>query len=149
MNSTITLQDTEVGIPLKSPRLRCYEFDHLRARHCSMNSIICVQCISLWTWSFVHNTQRYELDPFVIYSSTASQRHNNKDGRNDKDARRKTHAGRKTREGFFNNILPLTLLKGFERVVQGLHVRGSWRSNINCNILTPLLWSSRCVFLIL
>ena len=54
-------------------------------------------------------------------------------------------AGRKTQENFFNNILPLTLLQGFERVVQGLHVRGSWRSNINCNILTPLLWPSRCV----
>ena len=27
--------------------------------------------------------------------------------------------------------LPLTLLQGFERVVQGLHVRGCWRPNIN------------------
>ena len=27
--------------------------------------------------------------------------------------------------------LPLTLLKGFERVVLGLHVRGCWRPNIN------------------
>ena len=49
----------------------------------------------------------------------------------------------------YKYILPLTLLQGFERVVQGLHVRGSWRSNINCNILTPLLWPSRCVFLVL
>ncbi len=53
-----------------------------------------------------------------------------------KDAMTKTDAGindagRKTQEDFFNNILPLTLLQGFERVVQGLHVRGSWRSNIN------------------
>ena len=46
-------------------------------------------------------------------------------------------AGRKTQEDFFNNILPLILLQGFERVVQGLHVRGSWRPNVNCNILTP------------
>ena len=50
---------------------------------------------------------------------------------------------------FFNNILPLALLQGFERVVQGLRVRGCWRPNINCNILTPLLWPSRCVFLVL
>ena len=57
-------------------------------------------------------------------------------------------AGRKTQEDFFNNILPLPLLQGFERVVQGLHVRGSWRPNINCNILTPLLWPSRCVLLV-
>ena len=27
--------------------------------------------------------------------------------------------------------LPLTLLQGFERVVEGLHVRGWWRPNIN------------------
>ena len=36
--------------------------------------------------------------------------------------------------------LPLTLLQGFEKVIQGFRVRGSWRPNINCNILTPLLW---------
>ena len=41
-------------------------------------------------------------------------------------------ARRKTQEDFFNNIfLPFTLLQGFERVVQGLHVRGCWRPNIN------------------
>ena len=27
--------------------------------------------------------------------------------------------------------LPLTLLQGFERVVEGLHVRGCWRPNVN------------------
>ena len=62
---------------------------------------------------------------------------------NDKDA------VRKTQEDFFIKMLPLTLLQGFETVVQGLHLRGSWRPNINCNILTPLLWPSRCVFLVL
>ena len=31
----------------------------------------------------------------------------------------------------------------------GFTVRGSWRPNINCNILIPLLWPSRCVFLVL
>ena len=46
------------------------------------------------------------------------------------DAHRKTHEERK-QEDFFNNILPLTLLQGFERVVQGLHVRGCCRPNIN------------------
>ena len=34
-------------------------------------------------------------------------------------------------------------------ITQGLRVRASWRPNINCNILTPLLWPSRCVFLVL
>ena len=37
------------------------------------------------------------------------------------DARRKTS---------LTKYLPLTLLQGFERVVQCLHVRGSWRPNI-------------------
>ena len=31
----------------------------------------------------------------------------------------------------YKYILPLSLLQGFERVVQGLHVRGCWRPNIN------------------
>ena len=30
--------------------------------------------------------------------------------------------------------------KGSKRVTQGLRVRGSWRPNINCNILGPLCW---------
>ena len=52
------------------------------------------------------------------------------------DARRKIDAWRivqewRTHEDFFTNILPLTLLQGFERVVEGLHVRGCWRPNIN------------------
>ena len=38
--------------------------------------------------------------------------------------------------------VPLTLFVTFERITQGLHVRGSWRPNRNCNILTPLLWPS-------
>ena len=36
--------------------------------------------------------------------------------------------------------------KGSKRVTQGLRVRGSWRPNINCNILTPnLLPSTLCL----
>ena len=31
----------------------------------------------------------------------------------------------------------------------GFTVRGSWGPNINCNILTPMLWPSRWVFLVL
>ena len=47
----------------------------------------------------------------------------------------------KTQEDFFNKIcLPLTLLQGFEKVIQGFRMRGSWRLNRNCNILTPNLW---------
>ncbi len=47
-----------------------------------------------------------------------------------KDARKKTS---------LTKYVPLTLLQGFEKVIQGLRVRGSWRPNRNCNILTPTL----------
>ena len=51
------------------------------------------------------------------------------------DAHRKTHEERKQEERRMKTslatYLPLTLLQGFERVVQGLHVRGCWRPNIN------------------
>ena len=52
--------------------------------------------------------------------------------RNDK------HAGR----FLYKNIYLSLYCKGSKRVTQGLHVRGSWRPNINCNILTPNLWLS-------
>ena len=49
----------------------------------------------------------------------------------------------KTQEDFFRKIfVPLTLLQGFEKVIQGLRVRESWRLNRNYNILTLLLWPS-------
>ena len=51
------------------------------------------------------------------------------------DARRKTQEWRtqegKRRKTSLTKNIPLTLLQGFERVVQGLHVRGCWRPNIN------------------
>ena len=64
------------------------------------------------------------------------------------DARRKTHEERK-QEDFFRKIFTSHFIARFERVVQGLHVRGCWRSNINFIFLTPLLWLSRWVFLVL
>ena len=70
-------------------------------------------------------------------------RHN--DNRRNNEGRRK----KRRKKTSLTIFLPLTLLQGFERVVQGLRVRGNWRPNINCNILTPLLWPSRCVFLVL
>ena len=65
-------------------------------------------------------------------SSTYMQNHNDTIiKRNDKDRRRKTS---------IKKYVPLTLLQGFEEVIQGLRMRGSWRPNRNCNILTPNLW---------
>ena len=54
-------------------------------------------------------------------------------GRNDKDARRKTS---------LTIFTPHFICKGLKKVTEGLYVRGSWRPNINCSILTPLLWPS-------
>ena len=49
----------------------------------------------------------------------------------------------KTQEDFFSKYMYLSLYcKGSKRVTQGLRVRGSWRPNINCNILTLNLWPS-------
>ena len=83
----------------------------------------------------------------VVYSSTASQRHN------DKDARRKTHEERKQegrrRKTSLQLYLPLTLLQGFERLFKGLHVRGMLETEDKLHILNPLLWPSRCVVLVL
>ena len=47
-----------------------------------------------------------------------------------------------TREVFFTNMYLSLYCKGSKRVTQCLRVRGSWRPNRNCNILTPLLWPS-------
>ena len=41
--------------------------------------------------------------------------------------------------------LPLTLLQGFEKVIQGLRVRGSWKPNRNFNILTSTLMAVNVV----
>ena len=56
-----------------------------------------------------------------------SQRHN------DNDRRRKTS---------LTKYLPLTLLQGFEKVVWGFTVRGSWGSNIAAIFWPPNLWPS-------
>ena len=64
------------------------------------------------------------------------------------DARRKD-ARRKTQEYFFRTYLPLTLLQGFERVVYGFACERMLETERKLHILTPLLWPSRCVFLVL
>ena len=82
----------------------------------------------------------------VLYSHLhvhASQRHNIK------DRRMKENAWRKTQEDFFNNILPLILLQEFERVVQGFACERVLETEHKLHILTPLLWPSRCVILVL
>ena len=53
-----------------------------------------------------------------------------------------TIINKRSKEDFFNNIYLSLYCKGSKRVTQGLRVRGSWRQNGNCNILTPNLWPS-------
>ena len=62
---------------------------------------------------------------------------------NDKDAERKTQ------EVFFNNILPLTLFVRIRKGCSRVACERELEIEHNCNILTPLLWPSRCVFLVL
>ena len=57
-----------------------------------------------------------------------------------------TDAMIKTQEDFFRKILYRSLYcKGSKRVTQSLRVRGTWRPNINCNILTPTLMAVNVV----
>ena len=65
-----------------------------------------------------------------LHHHSASQRHNIKDRRMNKRHMIKTQEGRRTNTSL-EKYSPLKLLQGFERVVQGLHVRGCWRLNIN------------------
>ena len=52
---------------------------------------------------------------------------------------------KQTSEDFFTKYIPLTLFVTFERVIQGLRVRGSWRPNRNFNILTSTLMAGNVV----
>ena len=45
--------------------------------------------------------------------------------------------------------LPLTLLQEFERVVEGFACERMLETERKLHILTPLLWPSRCVFIVL
>ena len=78
-----------------------------------------------------------------LHHHSASQRHNIKDRcmkdnawrRRRKEDAGRNYAWRKTREGkrrkLLYNIFTSHFIARFERVVQGLHVRGCWRPNIN------------------
>ena len=75
----------------------------------------------------------------VIY--TFMQHHN--------DTTIKTQEGR-TQEDFFNNIFTSHFIcKVCERVVEGLACERVLETEHKLHILTPLLWPSRCVFLVL
>ena len=60
----------------------------------------------------------------------------------------KTQEGRR-KKTFLEKYSPLSLLQGFERVVQGFACERVLETEHKLHILTPLLWPSRCVFLVL
>ena len=83
-----------------------------------------------------------------IHHHSASQRHNIKDRRRNEGRMIKTHEGRHAKENagsFFTTYLPLSLLQGFE----GLACERMPETERKLHILTPLLWASRCVFIVL
>ena len=65
------------------------------------------------------------------------------------DTTTKTDAWRKTPEDFFNNILPITLFVRFEKGYSRFACERVLETEHKLHILTPLLWPSRCVFLVL
>ena len=88
-----------------------------------------------------------------IYILDTYRRNDNRRMTNDrrtKKGRKKENAGMKDAwRTSLTIFLPLPLLKGFERVVEGLHVLRMLETERKLHILTPLLWPSRCVFLVL
>ena len=53
------------------------------------------------------------------------------------------------RKTSLTKCVPLTLLQGFEKIIQGLRVRGSWRSNRTVIFWPQNYGRQRCVFLVL
>ena len=68
------------------------------------------------------------------------------------DAHRKTHEGRrrkKTQEDFFNNIFTSHFIARVRKVCWRFACERMLETEHKLHILTPLLWPSRCVFLVL
>ena len=78
-----------------------------------------------------------------IYILDTYRRNDNRCMTND----RRTNKGRKKTS--LEKYSPLTLLQGFERVVHGFACERMLETEHKLHILTPLLWPSRCVFLVL
>ena len=66
--------------------------------------------------------------------------------RNDNRRSNKRHSDKDAGRLPYKYILPLTLLQGFERVVQGLHVRGSWRPNITSYFDPTVMTITLCLY---
>ena len=64
----------------------------------------------------------------IIHSDTTIKMH---EGKRRNEGRMIKTQERRHKKTSLEKYSPLTLLQGFKRVVQGLHVRGCWRPNIN------------------
>ena len=90
-----------------------------------MNVVFLLQYVFLVFLSFItyifYSFLMFSFLPFIVayIYILDTYRHNDK-------RRIKEDAGR-----LLFKYSPLTLLQGFERVVEGLHVRGCWRPNVN------------------
>ena len=90
----------------------------------------CVQTNQIWIiFKQIYLTHSVAYIYILDTYRRSDNRHSNK-GRRKENAMTKMQEGW-TQEDFFTNIHLSILLQGFERVVQGLHVRGCWRPNIN------------------
>ena len=101
---------------------------------------------------FVYRQLNVKTVLYLLYSylhvHSASQRHNIKDRHRNEGRMIKTHEGghvKKNAGSFFTTYLPLTLLQGFER----LACERTLETERKLHILTPLLWPSRCVVIVL
>ena len=83
-----------------------------------------------------------------LHHHSASQRHNIKDRRMNKRRMIMTQEGRHKKTSL-EKYSPLTLLQGFRKGCSRFACERVLETEHKLHILTPLLWPSRCVFLVL
>ena len=84
--------------------------------------------------AYIHN--KYAYIHIYIYMLDTYRRNDNR------------HSNKRRRKDFFNNILPLNLLQCLKRATQRFACERVLETELKLHILTPLLWPSRCVFLV-
>ena len=99
----------------------------------------------------VHTHSRLSSCYIVIYSITTikTQEGTKQEGRRRKEGSGRNDSVTKMQEDFFTNILTSHFIARVWKGCSRFACERVLRQNINCNFLTPLLWPSRCVFLVL
>ena len=138
-----------MGVPASLVDLQIVQLKiHIYGSHQNIHTLISTQC-QLWrfvdmlvlpSWRLVRWKGIWEECYIVTYADSHLHTCTYICRIIHSDTTIKTHAERRTNKGRRNKgrmktslqiYLPLTLLQGFERVFQSLHVRGCWRPNIN------------------